>query len=215
MPDATPIQRAIAFFDGQNLYHAAKDAFGYTWANYDPVLLATAVCARHGWTLTETRFYTGIHTPWGNAYLNGFWKSKLAVLGRQPKVHIFTRSLRYRRKTINLPNGSTHTFTTAEEKGVDVRLALDLVRLAMRAQYDVALVFSQDQDLSEAADEVRAIATEQNRKIVTASAFPVSANSLNIRGINNTKWIPIDKVLYDTCIDHRDYRPKTAGGPNP
>lgn len=34
------IKRAVAFFDGQNLFHSAKRAFGYTFPNYDPVLLA-------------------------------------------------------------------------------------------------------------------------------------------------------------------------------
>jgi uncharacterized LabA/DUF88 family protein len=38
---------------------------------------------------------------------------------------------------------------TAEEKGIDVRIAIDVIRLAHRNAYDVALLFSQDQDLSE------------------------------------------------------------------
>jgi uncharacterized LabA/DUF88 family protein len=215
MPAEPAIKRAVAFFDGQNIFHCAKDAFGYAWAKYDPLKLGNAVCAARNWTLVQTRFYTGVHTPAGNAYLHGFWKNKLAVLGRQPDIHLFTRPLRYRQKTVDLPDGSTHTFTTAEEKGVDVRLALDLVRLALGAAYDVALVFSQDQDLSEAADDVRAISIEQRRWIKIACAFPVSAGCANSRGINSTAWIPIDKALYDACIDHRDYRPKSLGGQRP
>ena len=31
----------MAFFDGQNLFHAAREAFGYTWPNYDVAKLAT------------------------------------------------------------------------------------------------------------------------------------------------------------------------------
>jgi uncharacterized LabA/DUF88 family protein len=38
------------------------------------------------------------------------------------------------------------------EKGIDVRLALDILLLGFRSEYDVAVVFSQDQDLSEVAD---------------------------------------------------------------
>lgn len=30
MPDEPPIKRTIAFVDGQNLFHAAKEAFGYS-----------------------------------------------------------------------------------------------------------------------------------------------------------------------------------------
>ena len=31
MPAEPPVKRTIAFFDGQNLFHAAKDAFGHVW----------------------------------------------------------------------------------------------------------------------------------------------------------------------------------------
>jgi hypothetical protein len=38
------VKRAIAFFDGQNLFHAVKAAFGYTYPNYDAMALAQAIC---------------------------------------------------------------------------------------------------------------------------------------------------------------------------
>jgi hypothetical protein len=101
-----------------------------------------------------------------------------------------------------------HAFLAAEEKGVDVRIALDVIRLAHRRDYDVALVFSQDQDLSEVAAEVRTISGEQSRWIKMASAFPVSPAARNKRGVNSTDWIQIDRAAYDACIDLRDYRPK-------
>jgi hypothetical protein len=85
---------------------------------------------------------------------------------------------------------------------------LDIVSLAYQQTYDVALVFSQDQDLSEVADELRAIALQQNRWIKMASAFPFSPASPNRRGINGTDWIKIDRATYDNCLDARDYRPK-------
>lgn len=210
MPAEPVSKRAVAFVDGQNLFHCVKDCFGYRWANYDAVKLAGEVCVIRNWSLVETRFYTGIHDPRKNAYLHGFWKNKLAVLGRQPNTRVYSRPLRYRTKTVELADGSIQSFETAEEKGIDVRIALDLIRLAIRSSYDVALVFSQDQDLSEAADEVRAISLEQRRWIKVASAFPTSADCSNVRGINKTDWIKIDKTLYDRCIDHRDYRPSPS-----
>ena len=93
-----------------------------------------------------------------------------------------------------------------QEKGVDVRLALDVVRGALRDDYDVALIFSQDQDLSEVADEVRTIACQQDRWIKVSSAFPVSPASTNKRSINKTDWISIARAEYDRCIDPTDYR---------
>ncbi|HNR32025.1 MAG TPA: hypothetical protein PKI11_14130 [Candidatus Hydrogenedentes bacterium] len=38
------VKRAYAFVDGQNLFYAAKKAFGYSYPNYDPSALARAVC---------------------------------------------------------------------------------------------------------------------------------------------------------------------------
>lgn len=86
------------------------------------------------------------------------------------------------------------------------RLAIDVMRLAHRQEYDVALIFSQDQDYSEVADELRVISREQNRWIHIASAYPDSPTVRNRRGINKTDWIKIDKATYEECIDSRDYR---------
>ena len=120
------------------------------------------------------------------------------------RAHDVPRTVR----TVRLPGGQTHSFLVGQEKGVDVRLALDIVSLAYQKAFDVALVFSQDQDLSEVADEIRQIAKQQIRWIKMASAFPFSPASPNRRGINGTDWIKIDRATYDACLDSRDYRPK-------
>lgn len=95
-----------------------------------------------------------------------------------------------------------------KEKGIDVRIALDVIGLARRNAYDVALIFSQDQDLSEVVAEIKEIAREQNRWIKIACAYPV-ASHITKRGINKTEWVPISREVYDTCIDSRDYRPRS------
>lgn len=201
----TVSSRVVAFFDGQNLFHAARHAFGYTYPNYNPSALAQRICTNHGWQLTQTRFYTGVPDKRDNAFWNRFWTAKLGTLGHHG-VHVFSRPLRYRYKRVTLPNGESHRILVGEEKGIDVRIALDIVSLAFHRQYDVALVFSQDQDLSEAADDVRLIARDQSRWIKLASAFPVSSTTRNRRGIDKTDWIKIDRAHYDRCLDPRDYR---------
>lgn len=190
MPPEPQIKLAVAFFDGQNLFNAAKEAFGYQFPNYDPICLAAAVCRQCGWALRQTRFYTGIPDPRDNDPRTQFWSAKLAQLGRRG-AYTFTRPLRH-----------------GNEKGIDIRIALDMVSCVLERRCDVALVFSQDQDLGEAADEVRKISQQQGRWLKVASAFPVSAQTTNSRGINNTQWIALDRAFYDTCIDQRDYRPK-------
>jgi len=207
VPAEPGVKRAVAFVDGQNLFYAAKKAFGYRFPNYDPKALAERITATRGWTLSQTFFYTGIPDRTDNPFWNHFWTAKLAVMGTRG-IRTFSRSLRYRNQTVRLPDGGTTTILVGEEKGVDVRLALDVVRMGRENRYDVALIFSQDQDLSEAADEVKAISVQQGRWIKVACAFPVSPTSENRRGINDTEWITIDRATYDACLDPHDYRPK-------
>ena len=125
---------------------------------------------------------------------------------------MYSRPLRYRNKVVRLPDGTEHSYLTGEEKGIDVRIAIDVIGLAWQNTFDVALVFSQDQDLSEVAREIRDIARRQDRWIKIASAFPVSPVTANRKGINWTDWIRIDRATYDACLDPRDYRPKGATG---
>ena len=207
VPTEPTLKRTIAFVDGQNLFYAAKKAYGYPYPNYDPKRLAESIASAHGWTLVETFFYTGIPDHTDNPFWNHFWTAKLAVMGTRG-IKTFSRSLRYRNQTVRLSDGTFTTILVGQEKGVDIRIALDVVRLARGDRYDVALIFSQDQDLSEAADEVKAISVQQSRWIKLACAFPISPTAENRRGINGTDWIRIDRATYDGCLDPNDYRPK-------
>jgi uncharacterized LabA/DUF88 family protein len=207
VPVEPTTKRAIAFFDAQNLFYAAKNAFGYKWPNFDPRALASKVCVNQGWSLKSIYFYTGVPSAQANPFWNHFWTAKLAVMGTRG-IKTFSRGLKYRNQTVLLADGSTTTVLVGQEKGIDVRLALDVVRLARENEYDVGLVFSQDQDLSEVADEVRSISIDQNRWIRVSCAYPVSPAYKNTRGINKTDWIKMQRDLYDTCIDLNDYRPK-------
>src|SRR5579871_3490496 len=151
------IKRTVAFFDGQNLFHAAKSAFGYTYPNYDPAKLAEAVCKIQGWRLEQSRFYTGFPKAEDSELWNSFWNRKSLNM-RRPGIHVYSRPLRYRYKTG--PAGSS--LLVAEEKGIDVRIALDVLSCVIRNECDVALIFSH-QDLSEVADEIRALADRESR----------------------------------------------------
>jgi len=82
-----------------------------------------------------------------------------------------------------------------------------LVRCTRKKEFDVAIIFSQDQGLSEAVIEVKEIAKEQGRSIRIVSAFPESAIASSPRGVEKTDWFPFDESFYDACVDPRDYRP--------
>jgi len=202
-------KRAFVYFDGQNLFHHAKEAFGYNYPNFDPRKLADNICKNNSWVIHKTFFYTGIPSLLDKPFWHNFWKAKMQVMGTRG-IKTFSRELRYRNEIITLQDGNTCAIQVGQEKGIDIRIALDIVRHALTDLYDVALVFSQDQDLTEAVDDVKSISQTQKRWIKIASAFPISATVKNKRGINKTEWITIDRATYDNCIDPIDYRPKTA-----
>ena len=70
-----------------------------------------------------------------------------------------------------LKDGSSHDIPVKREKGIDLRLGLDVVRMARHGELDVAVIFSQDQDLAEVAQEIRNIACSEGRWLKIASAF--------------------------------------------
>ena len=197
--------RAIAFFDGQNLFAAARDAFGFTTPSYGVPRLAQAIALQRGWDLIETRFYTGMSNRQESPRLHHHWTLRLRRM-RAEGVVVTARPLRRRRRRARLDDGETVQFTVFEEKGIDVRIALDVVRVLLADACDVVLLFSQDQDLAELADEVRVIAREQQRWIKIASAYPVGPGTRNARGVEHTDWIPIDRATYEACLETREGR---------
>lgn len=201
--------RAVAFVDGQNLYRHAKEAFGYHYPNYDPVKLHDAVCAQKGWEPHGVRFYTGAPAQARQPMWHAFWSKRLLAM-RHAGIFVFSREIRYRTEQFALPDGAIYEVDTAQEKGVDVRIAIDLMRLALSRQYDVAVIFSQDQDLSEVAIDIREVSRSSGRWIKLACAFPSSPTASSGRGIDRTDWVPMDKAFYDACIDPRDYRPASS-----
>ena len=92
------------------------------------------------------------------------------------------------------------------EKGIDIRLALDAVRLARQRKYDVAVFFSQDQDFAQAVEEIKDIAQEQKRWIKLVCAFPYGPSASIKKGIRDCEPFRMDEAFYNACLDPRDYR---------
>ena len=206
MPEEPTVKRAVSFFDGQNLFRHAKDAFGHHHPNYDPVRLAAAVCDANGWISAAVRFYTGVPEAKSSPMWHGYWTRRLTAL-RRAGVDVTARRLSSRIERVRLPDGTTHAMPVQREKGIDLRLGLDVVRLARNRDLDVAEVSSQDQDLTEVAREVRDIARSQCRWLKIVSAFPHGDRATSARGIDRTDWFRMDRAFYDACLDPRDYRP--------
>ena len=111
-------KRAVSFFDGQNLYRHAKDAFGHHHPNYDPYRLAQAICAEHRWVSHAVRFYTGVPSAAASPLWHAYWNRRLTAM-RRAGISVTTRTLSYRVERIRLPDGSIHELPVHREKGID------------------------------------------------------------------------------------------------
>ena len=200
--------RTIVFIDGQNLFKSANEEFGLLdkFPPYDPALIGINACKHvnkkefketlkikehEKLVHTQTRFYSGIPDPnksdW-HSHLYDRWQElihKMEIDG----VSYFTPELQY----IKI-NGSSNKYTVAE-KGVDMRIGLDLVQLSYEKKYDVAIIFSKDSDFIEAVKSVKQVAGNQKRVIRTVSCVPLTNNSKRNGwwGIRGTKWCPFDQ----------------------
>lgn len=199
------VKRAAIFVDGQNLFHAAKRAFGHHYPNYDIGKLAEAVCRQHSWSHISTAFYTGIPSRERDPSRHDFWTAKLLFMRRQG-IQVFSRPLRYSKKKPWERGFARPTEWVGREKGIDTRIALDIIRGAIENRFDIAVIFSQDQDFEDVAGEIRYISRKNNRWIKIASAFPASPAYSNRRGVNKTDWIEITRGTYNLCLDPWDYR---------
>ena len=192
--------RTVVFFDGQNLFRSAKEAWGpsqpnssspYDWPSYDVEKLAQHLASlTPGHTLGETHFYTGVQSKKVNSNHYWFWTNKLDHLEAQG-IYV------YRGRVSN-----------DQEKGTDVSLAIDLIQATYEKRYEVAIIVSKDSDFGPAVASAKVIAKSQSRKLVFQSAFPVALNTprKKKRGVPGTEWIHIDQADYDTCRDWNEYR---------
>jgi uncharacterized LabA/DUF88 family protein len=199
-------KKVIAFIDGQNLFYSLKNSFGYEYPNYNIKKLAHRICEKQNWRLIKTNFYTGIPKKKDNSFWYHFWTSKIAILKRKKNVCVYHRYIHQNKNEFQCPYCKEKiSFKKQDEKGIDIRIAIDAIRAVLNKECDVILLFSQDQDFAEVADEIRQIAKEHGHSVKIASAFPENSKQ---RGVDKTDWISFDKELYEKCIDSKDYRPK-------
>lgn len=161
------------------------------------------MCAKLDWHCEQVRFYTGVPDERDPGW-HYFWKQKRLTMERQG-VKVTTTKLRYRKETIHLNGGDSFTKDVAREKGIDVRIALDMVAAAYNKSCEAMVLFSQDQDLAEAIKEVKRVGRNDNREIAIACAFPMSESCRNRNGVRGAKELFIDWKVYQKCIDPKQY----------
>lgn len=200
---AAPL-KAMVFIDGQNLFHRVKSLFGHQEPDFDIRSLSGAVCKRMGWEASEVFFYSGIPTLEESPHWHRFWNAKLASVQAQSgmPVHAFTPPLRYRNEWTQRYDGEWRVYRSPQEKGVDVRLALDMVAATYERRCDAMVLMTEDSDLQQGVDRCLEIAKAQGRNLLIANAIPQDFNSpVPRRALNQTTPVRFDKAFYESHID--------------
>jgi len=197
--------QVVVFVDYQNAYSRAREFFHSPLSpsssgQIDPLKLAQLLVKRSPFDreLRQVRVYRGrpdaSRDPIGYA---ANVKQCAAWERSSPKVVVTTRTLRYPRNWPTEP---------AQEKGIDIALALDVVTMAINDDYEVAIVMSTDTDVKPALEAVIALgAKPYPRCEVAAWSSPASHSSrLSVPGAKLwCHWLDADD--YRAVADSTNY----------
>jgi uncharacterized LabA/DUF88 family protein len=205
----------MVFVDGNNWYHGLKNA-GFTglgWLNYAKV--SVKIVGARDWI--GTRYYVGQVQQRGNSALYADQRRYMAWLaarekrisihyGRleeRPVVNEFAREIRryLAGLTVRIDQGvykhliasaMRHEHSTVMvEKAVDVMLAVDMVRMADRNEYDVAYLLAADGDYTPAVE-----AAMSAGKNVFAAAIEPGAQLAKVV----YKYLPLNRDWFADCF---------------
>jgi hypothetical protein len=198
--------RTHIFIDGQNFYLSAKRAFGLRYPDFDIPALGRHLAARVSPDPDPVvRFYIGMPLMRFSPHWTTFWTNKLEA-ARAAGVEVTTRDLRYLTETDPGSPGGVRVLS-AREKGIDLRIALDVMAAARRPDCANILIVSRDQDFREVITDVRLMCDFARRDIGLWSAYPeVRDGPAFNRGVDGTRELRISRRDYDQLRDRADYR---------
>lgn len=138
--------KVAVFIDGSNFYGKLKELNIKHTSKFD--FIGFAQNLTKGKSLTYIGYYVGqVRKEKGNA------KSELLYANQQKLFAHLQKTI----PQIKIIRGHIQNYNGIyKEKGVDVRIALDLFRLAIENQYDKAVLLSSDSDLIPAVRMVQA-----------------------------------------------------------
>lgn len=141
-------KKAFVFIDGGNFYFKLKELTSKL--NGRCSLLSFDFKGFSNWLagdneLIEIRYYIGkLSRKQGDFKSEQMYANQQKLIGKLQQQNIFISF----GQIIKHPDGTRH------EKGVDVRLAVEMIRFARQDKYDIAYLVSSDTDLVPAVEEV-------------------------------------------------------------
>jgi len=196
-------KRLVVFVDYQNIYRRARSVFhdhstSPHWeGQVQPDALGNLIVRmshdQHR-VLHQVRMYRGMPDSTRDPKGYGAASRQIEAWRKLPLVDVTTRPFRY---------PPDYPQSKAQEKGIDVQLALDFVMMAVRGEYDVGVLMSNDTDLRPALEQANLLGT---RTVEVAAWKPILERPSWLRLPSVRIWCHlIDKVAYDTILDGTDY----------
>jgi uncharacterized LabA/DUF88 family protein len=141
---ASSLKRVMVFIDGSNFYYALKRSFSTTKIDFEKFCNFLSLNE----DLVKIKYYNSTLNMEDDEVAYKKQQSFFDYLFEVPLMDIYFGRLEKR------PGG------LKAEKGVDVKLAVDLVVNAYKDNYDVAILVSNDADFIPAIEEVKALNKE-------------------------------------------------------
>lgn len=198
-------KRVAVFIDYQNTYRAARKTFEYEDAashymgQFDPLAVSRVIVDRRPERVLSTvRIYRGLpdgrRDPKGHAAC----QRQLNAWSRFRSVAPIARPLRY---------PSRWPDEKAQEKGIDVKIAIDFVMMAIRDEYDVGVIFSRDTDLRPPLEAVEQIKGSDAIEVAAWQPDSGHGGRLSMGGSSRSRpWCHfLGRDVYETILDLTDY----------
>ena len=201
-------EKAVVFIDGNNFYHAVKK-IGLSSVDLNYEAMSKKLVKDREWV--ETRYYVGKVRQEGDLTLYAQQRQFVSRLESFNRVRcIFGRieknpvrlPKKLRQWIDNMPENLPEEIRTEMrslresvvwvEKAVDVQIAVDMIAMAQRGEYDAAYLLSADGDFTPAVEEVLNI----GRKVFVAS--PAQGGRL-ARAAGDRRYIRMPRDFFHGC----------------
>jgi len=199
--------RVMAFIDYRNVYRGARDCFHEPYApsvagQTHPILLGEHIVANSPFVreLDSVRVYRGLPSATRDSRANAAFKRQVEAWSDDPRTVVVARTLSYPR---GWPN-RCQPGEKPQEKGIDVALSVDFVRLALGDQYDVGVVVSTNTDLLPALETV-AHSTDKRVEVAAWSGRSGHNQRLSIEGDAQPWCHWLDREVYERVCDMTNY----------
>lgn len=171
----TYMTKAFVFIDGNNFYFKLKELSSQLEGKFS--LLDFNFYKFSEWLvnpneLTEVRYYIGALKRQNNEKSERMYADQQKLIGKLQQQNI----------SITFGQLIQHPDKTFHEKGVDVRIAVEMIRFARENAYDIAYLLSSDTDLVAAIEEVKSFGKKvQYVGIAKGQSFGLTKISDDVR----------------------------------